>query len=180
MKVLIDTTVLCAAMRKPDGLCMELLQLARIDAFEPILSEEIVAEWVRNCRRGLGRGRATTVFTEEDLDDFCRLLEPLLNDENVARVRIGRAASPAYPIRQEEGYTLIQVPMGAQSPASGMLDPQTIGIKDIGDVHVVEAALRYGCSYLCTANVRDFPDGLRLADAIEVIRPERLLRLLVD
>lgn len=172
-KVLLDTTTLCAAMRNPGGSGLKLLRLGLLGLFEPIVTEEIIAEWVRNCRKGLGQGRLKVTFTESDLDAFCEALEPMLSDEMVSRVRIGRAASPLYPVRQEGGLKVIQMPLGQPTAGSRMLDATTLGLKDIGDFHVVEAALRYHCDYLCTRNTKDFADGLRFGP-IEVITPERL------
>ena len=179
-RVLFDTTTLCAATRNPHGVSMKLLLLARIGVVEPVISDEIVAEWVRNCRLGLGRGRAMVKLTEADIDAFCDLLEPLLSPEMIARVRVGRAASPLYPIRHEGGLTIVQVPTGLARSATGMLDISTLGLKDIGDFHVVEAALRFACDFICTANTRDLADGLRIGQHLEVAVPERLYRLLTD
>lgn len=178
-KVLLDTTTLCAAMRNPGGSGMKLLRLGLLGLFEPIVTEEIIAEWVRNCRKGLGQGKLKITFTENDLDAFCEALEPVLSDEMVARVRIGRAASPLYPVRQEGGLKVIQMPLGQPAAGSRMLDDITLGLKDVGDFHVVEAALRYQCDYLCTRNTKDFADGLQFGP-VEVITPESLFTELTE
>jgi hypothetical protein len=169
-----------AAIRKPGGPAYRLLELGRLGIYEPIITQEVVAEWVRNCRVGLGRGRSMSMFGEADLDAFCAALEPMLAMEFIAAVRIGRAESPLYPIRHEAGVNLIQVPQGLAHHTSHMLDDVTFGINDMGDFHVVEAALRHGCRYLCTANTRDFKDGLRVGEQLEVIAPVRLYRLLLE
>ena len=157
---------------------MRLLGFGLLGLFEPIVTEEIVAEWVRNCRAGLGDGRTKVEFTEAQLDAFCESLAPMFSPETVARVCVGRAESPLYPVRLEGDVRMIQMPIGTPGGESRMLDATTIAIKDIGDVHVVEAALRYGCAYLCTSNAKDFPEGLSIAGRVEVVRPQRLLRLL--
>lgn len=176
-RVLLDTTSLCAAIRNPGGVGMKLLRLGLLGLFDIIVTEEIVAEWVRNCRKGLGKGRSKISFSEEDLDAFCEALEPMLSEEMVARVRIGRAASPLYPIRHVAGLKIIQLPQGQPAAVSRMLDDVTFALKDVGDFHVVEAALRYQCDYLCTRNTKDFTEGLRFG-TVEVISPERLVALL--
>jgi len=53
-KVLFDTTVLCGAFLNPGrgGLCMALLEFARIGVVEPVFTQEVVAEWGRLAKSG--------------------------------------------------------------------------------------------------------------------------------
>jgi hypothetical protein len=45
-----------------------------------------------------------------------------------------------------------------------------LALKDIHDFHVVIAALRYRCDYVCTYNHRDLPDGLRIGSRLEIAK----------
>lgn len=98
---------------------------------------------------------------------------PLLSPEMLFRVDIGRAMSPLHPITDAAGVTIVQAQPNTRS---SMLDDRVFGLMDIGDLHVVRAALQEQCDYLCTYNFRDLSDGLRIGK-LEVIRPERLLPL---
>ncbi|KLU62657.1 hypothetical protein CEB3_c09690 [Peptococcaceae bacterium CEB3] len=52
-RVLLDTTVLCAAMITR-GVNYKLIQLARSsELFEPIITEVVVCEFIENCRKGM-------------------------------------------------------------------------------------------------------------------------------
>jgi hypothetical protein len=171
VKALFDTTTLCAAIQRPTGLSMQLLEASRLGRLEPVFSQDIIAEWVRHCRRGF----SGDVYSDDDIAAFCELLEPILSPDLLSRVEIGRAMSPLYPIADVAGVTILQAQPNTRS---SMLGERVFGLKDIGDQHVVRAALQEGCNYLCTYNFRDLPDGLIIGE-LEVIRPERLLPLVM-
>lgn len=171
LKVLFDTTTLCAAIHAPTGLSMTLLEASRIGLVEAVITHDVITEWVRHCRRGFGGD----VYSDDDVAAFCELLAPLLSPEMLLRVDIGRAMSPLHPITDAAGVTIIQAQPNTRS---SMLDDRVFGLKDINDLHVVRAALQEQCDYLCTYNFRDLPDGLRIGK-LEVIRPERLLPLVM-
>lgn len=181
-RVLFDATTLCSATLSPAGIDMALLQLARPRGghalLEAVLTTEVVAEWVSNCRRGFMVRGQQVVIEEDMIDAFCDLLTPLLSQELVAQVRTGRAAAPMYPVQHEGGIRIVQVPRGFAHAKSRMLDAGTLALKDIFDFHVVASALRHRCDFLCTYNSKDLPDGLRIGTRLEIIRPERLHRLL--
>ena len=175
VRVLFDTTVLCSAIRDLDGLSMKLLLLARTGFVEPIITEEILIEWIRNCYQGIGK----VIYDEKDIEAFCQLLEPLLASNMIASVDLSRFASPLYPMTEQSGMKLIQHPIGYSRTITHMLNNRTLALTDIDDFHVVAAALKYQCSYLCTYNLKDLPDGLKIG-IITVIRPERLYRKLTE
>ena len=173
VRVLFDTTVLCAAIRNPRGLNMGLLKLALVGLIEPVITQEVVAEWVGNCRAGLGG----VAITEEDLDAFCDLMEPMLSEPMIARVRMGRAMGPLEPITETAGALIIQAPIGHEQQTQ-VINDQVLALKDPHDRHIVVAALQDACDCICTANTRDFPDGMRF-NKLEFITPKRLYHALL-
>ncbi len=154
---------------------MKLLLLARIGFVEPIITEEIIIEWVRNCYQGIGK----VVYDQEDIEAFCQLLEPLMSSGAVADVDLSRSMSPLYPIAEQSGMRLIQHPVGYSRTITHMVNNRTLALTDIDDFHVVATAIQYQCDYLCTYNLRDLPDGLQIG-SVTVIRPERLYQKLIE
>ena len=175
VRVFFDTTVLCSAILSPGGLCMRLLALAQAGILQAVITQEVVAEFDRNCRLGFG----DIVFDDDDIGGFCALLSPVLDLAMIRAVAVGRAMAPVFPILSVGAVRIVQVPAGMPEVVSQMLDEGTLALKDPFDLHVVAAALANGCGYLCTSNGRDLPDGLRVG-GLEVIRPERLHRLVRD
>lgn len=180
IRVLFDATALCSAFISPGGTDMALLQLARANFFTPVITGEVVAEFVRNCRKGFVAGSRRVTVEEDDIDAFFEILEPLLAPDNLMHVRIGRAAAPAYPIRAVGGLWLVQVPQRMARAQTHLRGARVLALKDIYDFHVVHAALATRCDFICTYNSRDLPDGLRIGSRLEIIKPERLHRLLVS
>ncbi len=184
IRILFDTTVLCGATLNPFGVDMKLLQMARELApearIEPIITQQVVAEWEKNCRLGFKRsGGPPFVVPESVMDRFAELLTPLLSPEMIATVALGRFEAPLYPVRRHSRLDVIQLPIKGMKPQkSQMAGSGTFALTDIFDFHVVDAALLYECAYICTYNQRDLPDGLKIGDKLEVIRPERLHRRL--
>jgi hypothetical protein len=83
---------------------MALLQMARSGLIEPVISQEVASEFIANCRKGFVIGGKLVTFDEDFIDAFFELLEPLLDIANLARLRVGRAAGPLYPLREEGAY----------------------------------------------------------------------------
>lgn len=107
VKVFFDTTVLCSAIRSPFGLCMGLLDLALAGFIEPVITQEVVAEFDRNCRIGI-RGK---VYVDQEIADFCQVLAPLLSAEMIQRVAMGRAQAPLFPILEAGTIRIVQPPV---------------------------------------------------------------------
>ena len=172
-RILFDTTVLCSAIRNPGQSNYRLLVLAQAGIVEAVFTDEIIAEWLRNCYRGLGGLR----FNAADIEAFCDSLAPMLEPSRIRRIA-PRIQAYLYPIKEVLNMRLVQVPMGLAHSGTQMLDANTLGLGDVGDFHVVNAALGYGCRYLCSSNGRDLPDGLQIGSDLEIVTPGRLLTLL--
>lgn len=172
VRVFFDTTVLCSAILNLDGLCMRLLEWAQVGVLKGIITTEVVAEFDRNCRIGLGGHR----LDDEDIAEFCALLSPLLDLAEIRQGEVGRAMGPTRPILDAGLVRIIQAPIGLPAVVTQMLDAGTLALKDPFDLHVVAAALADDCRFLCSLNTRDLPDGL-IVDTLEFIKPERLHRL---
>jgi len=175
IRILIDTTVLCGAIRSHRGVDMRLLMLARLGFYEPVITQEIVAEWVGKCRSGFGKPRIQ--YPPEIVEEFCDLLVPLLSPEMIRNVALGRAGGPLNPILKKGGKTIIQVPARQAHSGTAAIGGDTLALKDISDLHVIQAAIQYGCRYLCTYNKKDFPEGLSFGE-VRFVAPERLVGLL--
>lgn len=180
-KVLFDTTVLCGAFLDPapGALCMALLEFARLGIIDPIFTQEVVAEWVRNAKSGrLGGIR----YDDEDLDAFCDLIEPLLSIEALEQVRIGRYQVPLHAIAKVgKGFQLI-----TQHPTRGyahtithMRDARTAILKDPADAHLFQVALDLECDFVCSSNIKDLPQGLAIGK-LRCMTPESLMALIRD
>lgn len=141
VRVLFDTTVLCSAILNLDGLCMHLLELAHAAVIEPVITREVVAEFDRNCRRGIGG----IVFDDGDIAGFCALLSPILDLEMIRGVALGRAMAPLYPMLDAGPVRIVQAPVATPALVTRMLDEHTLALKDPFDLHVVAAAVANGC-----------------------------------
>jgi predicted nucleic acid-binding protein len=178
-RVAIDANILFAAMLSPHGDSRRLLQLAAAGIFHPIITSEVLAEFDRHCRLGF-RGRA---ITDEETTAFRRAIHPLLEHEEVPPGAIGRAASEHAPAVNVDNRLVIrrapEQPARGESRRTRQVDAVNAELKDMGDAHVLASAVRYGCSYLCTANTRDFPEGEEIA-GVRFISPRVLLARLLE
>lgn len=178
-RVAIDANVLFAALLSPAGGSRTLLQLATAGIFQPIITSEVLAEFDRHCRRGF-RGR---VITDEETTAFRLAIHPLLEHEEVPPGAIGRAATEHAPVVNIDNRLVLrrapEQTVRGESPQTRQLDAVNAQLRDMGDAHVLASAVRYGCQYLCTANIRDFPEGEEVG-GVQFILPGTLLGLLLE
>lgn len=93
---------------------------------------------------------------------------------------IGRAAGEGAPLINVDNEVIIRAhPGAAQGKRTEVVSGREILLRDMGDAHLMAAALQYGCRYLCSWNTKDFPPGLRVGH-LEAITPEGLLAVLED
>lgn len=65
LRVLFDTTVFCGAFVKPDGGNMRVLQLGMANLDQPVVSQAVLAEFVRQAVvEGLGRQRRRYAYED--------------------------------------------------------------------------------------------------------------------
>jgi predicted nucleic acid-binding protein len=62
---LLDTTVFCGALVKPDGWNMRLLKLGATPLYQPVISQAVIAEFIHKaCSDGIGK-RAASEFQKK-------------------------------------------------------------------------------------------------------------------
>lgn len=179
--VAIDANVLIAAMLSSQGACRQLLRLAVLGIFEPVITSEVVAECERHCRRGIG-GR---VISDSEVQAFRQAIAPLLEPERLASGPVGRAASERAPLVNVDNRVIIQPhpggtghPRGERKRTEAASEARAF-IRDMGDAHVLAAAIRHCCDYICTGNTTDFPADFQM-QGIRFITPGRLLDVLLE
>lgn len=170
-RVVVDTNILCAAILTP-GLSRKLLQLGRSGLiYEPVIGEVVVCEFIEHCRKGM-RGRT---FSEEEIDDFFRMVAPMLDFENIKRIRIGKelwidVTRLKMPVQQCL-YDMFYTDLGVRK-SELLLELEQYGKNledvDLGDLHVMYSALQYDCNVIVTTNTDDFP---KVLGEIEVFKP---------
>jgi predicted nucleic acid-binding protein len=169
--VALDPNVLAAAFLSPTGLSRRLLVLALLGEFEAIITTEVLAELDRHCRRGF-KGR---VPTDEQISRFRAALHPLLEQMELLPGPVGRAVSEGgHVINIENRITLRAHPGGHGGKRLEVVSAREVLMRDMGDAHLLAAAIAYGCRYLCSWNTADFPPGLKIGE-LELITPEGLL-----
>jgi predicted nucleic acid-binding protein len=179
--VAIDANVLIAAMLSSRGASRRLLRLASLGIFRPVITSEILAEVDRNCRAGI----AGRIISDAEIQAFHQAIGPLLEQENLASNPIGRAASEHAPLVNVDNRAIIQPHPGDSGHPRGekkrteVINGSHALMKDMGDAHVLAAAIRHRCDYICTGNTADFPDGFEMA-GLRVISSGGLLELLLS
>ncbi len=172
--VALDANVLVAAFLTPKGLSHRLLVLALLAEYQVIITTEVLAELDRHCRLGF-KGLVPTV---DELARFRAALHPLLEQMELLPGPIGRASGEGVPIVNVDNRVIIRAhPGGARGKQTEVVSEREVLLRDMGDAHLLAAALSYGCRYLCSWNTKDFPPGLRVG-ILEVVTPKELLAIL--
>lgn len=174
--VALDANILVAAMISPAGESRRLMHLAALGIFRPIITAEVLAEAERHFRRGIG-GHA---FTDVEIDNFRSAIAPLLEPENLASSPVGRAAAEGAALVNVDNRAILQADPGVRGHPRGQqrrteaTGPAQALLRDMGDAHVLAAAVRHRCDYVCTGNTRDFPPDFAF-QGIRVATPRQLL-----
>jgi predicted nucleic acid-binding protein len=179
--VAIDANVLIAALLVPTGACRRLMELALLGIFRPVITSEVLAEAERNCRVGIG-GR---VITDPEIAELRAALQPLLDQANLASSPIGRVAAEGAALVNVDNRAILQRdpggtghPRGLQRRTEALNEHQAL-VRDMGDAHVLAAAIRHGCDYVCTGNTLDFPADFEMR-GLRFVTPGQLLALLLE
>ena len=176
LQVLYDTTVFCGAFVNPDGANMRVLLLGAAGLYQPIVSQAVLQEFVHVAvGQGLGRQRrryAYEVVRSWLVDDLAPLLEH-------ARPVALRNALP--DILRNPHVTIRRNLQNALSRWPTDIAPDALVAAtrdmDLGDWHVIAAALEYGPDVVVTSNIED----LRLLENVCAVEtPTQFLRRFVD
>jgi predicted nucleic acid-binding protein len=172
--VALDANVLAAAFLSPKGPSRRLLGLALLGEYQAVITTEVLAELDRHCRLGF-KGM---VPPEVAIAAFRTALHPLLEQMELLPGPVGRAASEGAALVNLDNQLIIRPQPGAvQGRGTEVVGDREVLLRDMGDAHLLAAAWRYGCHYLCTSNTRDFPPGLRVG-RLEAVTPVALLEVL--
>jgi predicted nucleic acid-binding protein len=174
--VALDANVLVAAMLSPTGASRRLMHLAAMELFCPIITSEVLAEAERHFRKGIG-GR---IITDAEVEAYQAALAPLLEPESLASSPVGRVAAEGSPLVNVDNRAILQVDPGRSGhPRGQRRQTEAVGgfhalLRDMGDAHVLAAAVRHRCDYLCTGNTQDFPADFEF-QGIRAVTPRQLL-----
>jgi hypothetical protein len=178
--VLLDTTVLCGAIRT-DGVNRQLLKLAASNRdYRPVLSRVCLMEFYKNAAfDGIGG----IVYSEKLIHQFLDLFvypilenRPAVNSEvgrhHIEIVRrngmeIGQALAEISGISTQEAIDLVE--------AQGLKRP--LHLYDEQDVHVWVTAIREKCSYIVSSNTKRFPETI---GNIKRLKPGEFYNMFMD
>ena len=156
-RVLIDTSILCSALWSDDNgsLSSAVLQDALLGpdlAFQPVLAESVLFEFMLKCREGFGGKR----FSQEDLETFFSRFERLWRRPNRVAIQTARVYWRNKG-NQPVGHLLLHVLQGRRPEEIRRMQEalDEYGIRwempmDPGDFHVLLSALLYRCSVIVT------------------------------
>lgn len=173
-KVLLDTTVLCGAIRK-DGVNRRILQAARFSEFyRPVISRVCLFEFVRNASNGIGKGRNMIQYDQLEIETFLyKFLNPIIEyytelpvNSIVGRYNVETIIRENRPI----GEVLVELSGCSDEMATEIASSQEMSEPlrrfDQDDFHVWVTAIREKCDYILTTNSRRFPSKIGRIDRI--------------
>lgn len=167
-KVLIDTTVLCGALRT-DGVNRKILKAARSpDFYIPVVSKVCLFEFVRNAANGLGKGNGRVVYDHKEIEEFLYdFLFPIFQhyDDLPVNSKVGRySVETIMREHRSIGEVLVELSGCNRETAKRiastqeMLEP--LSHFDQDDFHVWVTAIQEECDYIMTVNHRRFPSEI--------------------
>ena len=178
-RVLIDTTVFCAAIISK-GINYKLLEFANNPQFfDAVISDVVICEFIEHCRKGLKKVK----YTENEIDLFFEGLYPLLDSANIKRIDIGKEMwvnliKSKQPIEQYLHDLFYEKTGFIKQELLTSIEHEGKKLENIdhGDLHVMYGAIQYDCNIIVTRNTDDFP---KLLGKIEIIKPGTYLNHLI-
>ncbi|WP_404406233.1 PIN domain-containing protein [Jeotgalibacillus malaysiensis] len=179
-KVLIDTTVLCGAIRRPGGVNEKILKLGRTDLlYRPVISKLCLLEFYRKATEGLG----LVTFTPKEIETYIHyMISPILElhppvNSAVGRYSIETVIREHRPLKEVlellSGYTIEEADDFAAS--SELEEP--LHQFDQNDFHVWITAVQTECDLIVTSNTKRFPKHI---GNIKRIHPSDFYRLIIE
>ncbi|WHY81452.1 PIN domain-containing protein [Siminovitchia fortis] len=178
--VLLDTTVLCGAIRG-EGINRQILTMAAqtID-YRVVISRVCLMEFLRNATHdGIGGAIYPIEIVEGFLNHF---VYPILENSPAVNSRVGRHHWEI--VRRNEmkiGKALAEI--SELSTEKAVLLAEENGLQkplrqyDEQDVHVWVTAIQENCSYIVTNNTRRFPETI---GKIKRIKPGEFYNMVID
>lgn len=180
VKALIDTTVLCGAIRSPGGINEKILTLARAsNLFTPVISKVCLLEFQRNALKGLGNVKYSVDEVERYING---LIYPILDENPPVNSAVGRYSIETIlrenlPIRKVlellSGHTIDEV----DDIAANQELSEPLHNFDQDDFHVWVTAIQTKCDFIVTANTKRFPKQI---GKIKRIHPREFYNLLIS
>lgn len=178
VKAMIDTTVLCGAIRSPRGINEKILILARANIlFTPVFSRVCLLEFQRNALKGLGN----VVYSPDEVESYINgMIYPILDENPPVNSAVGRYSIETIlrenrPIKEVlellSGHTLDEV----DDIAANQELSEPLHKFDQEDFHVWVTAIQTRCEYIVTANSKRFPKKI---GKIERIHPSDFYNML--
>lgn len=178
VKAMIDTTVLCGAIRSPRGINEKILILARANIlFTPVFSRVCLLEFQRNALKGLGN----VVYSPDEVESYINgMIYPILDENPPVNSAVGRYSIETIlrenrPIKEVlellSGHTLDEV----DDIAANQELSEPLHKFDQADFHVWVTAIQTRCEYIVTANSKRFPKKI---GKIERIHPSDFYNML--
>lgn len=160
---LLDTTVLCGAIRN-DGINRRLLMLGATNrSFQPVLSRVCLMEFYQ---KALYDGIAGVIYPLHVVDQFLdQFVYPILEQSPAVNSQVGRHhweivkrqhTDVGQALAELSGFTAEQVVELAEQMGMG----NVLSYYDLQDVHVWVTALRHHCHYIVTSNTKRFPQRI--------------------
>ncbi|HEU5138458.1 MAG TPA: PIN domain-containing protein [Bacillales bacterium] len=170
-KVFLDTTVLCGALRKPEGLQSDLLEFAGTSVIlQPIISQVCLLEFYRNALNGLGN----LIYSDQEIRLFLNeYIDPILDGVSPVNSVVGRYSIETI-LRENRpiGEVLIELSGCTSEQARQIVEQQEMSEPlhqfDQNDFHVWVTAIQADCRYIVTSNTHRFPAKI---GSIERIHP---------
>src|SRR5690554_18584 len=85
--VLLDTTVFCGALVKPDGYNMRVLKLGSTPLYKPIILQSVVAEFIHKAViDGIGRDSRKRYYTPEEVQTYLQAFGDILDPKEAKNI----------------------------------------------------------------------------------------------
>jgi predicted nucleic acid-binding protein len=172
---LLDTTVFCGALVKPAGNNMRLLKLGATHFYQPIISQAVIAEFIHKaCSDGIGKGPAKRIYTPEEIELFLESFADIIDPKQSLAIKQTYKFVSTFP-----GDTPTWVVISKFTnlwPVDTKLSEklnQPINQTDLGDLHVILAAIQSHPDVVVSSNIADLE---LLNDFCPVMTPGEFLK----
>lgn len=173
---LLDTTVFCGALVKPDGLNMKLLKLGATPLYKPLISQTVIAEFIHKaCCDGFGK-RNKRIYSPEEISSFLYAFSEILDPNQSLLINQTYKFVSTFP-----GDTPLWVVISKFAnvwPDMKNLSAKlktTLQETDLGDFHIMLAAVQANPDIVVSSNIEDLKP---LAEFCMVMTPSQFLKCL--
>lgn len=155
--VLLDTTVFCGALVKPDGMNMRILKLGSTPLYQPIISQSVIAEFIHKaCSDGIGKRNAKRIYTPDEIALFLESFSGILDPKQALVLNQTYKFVSTFP-----GDTPLWVVLSKFAelwPVNAYLSQKLntpINQTDLGDFHIMLATIQSRPDIVVSSNISD-------------------------